>query len=80
MATPACCAGFSFFFLVGDGEGWLLTSAVLCSIVGVFVNVYYHKRQDREERLAHKKARRKGSTSNSSFGPERLAGMYGSIP
>ena len=27
-----------------------------------------------------KKARGKGSTSNSSFGPERLAGMYGSIP
>ena len=64
----------------GDDAGRPLTAAVLHSIVGVFVNVYYHKRQDREERLARKKARGKGSTSNSSFGPERLAGMYGSIP
>ena len=65
---------------VGDDAGRPLTAAVLRSIVGVFVNDYYHKRQDREERLARKKARGKGSTSNSSFGPERLAGMYGSIP
>ena len=65
---------------VGDDAGRPLTAAVLCSIIGVFVNVYYHKRQDREERLARKKARGKGSTSHSSFGPERLAGMYGSIP
>ena len=65
---------------VGDDAGRPLTAAMLRSIVGVFVNVYYHKRQDREERLARKKARGKGSTSNSSFGPERLAGMYGSIP
>ena len=65
---------------VGDDPGRPLTAAVLCSIIGVFVNVYYHKRQDREERLARKKARGKGSTSNSSFGPERLTGMYGSIP
>jgi hypothetical protein len=67
-------------YMLVEGAVWILTFAILCSIVGIFVNVYYHKRQEREEKIARKKARVKGSTSNSSFGPERLAGMYGSIP
>jgi len=67
-------------YMLIEGAVWILTFAVLASVIGIFINIYYHKRQDAEERLARKKARGKGSTSNSSFGPERLAGMYGSIP
>jgi len=67
-------------YMLIEGAVWILTFAVLCSVFGIFVNIYYHKRQDKEEKIARRKSKSKGSTSNSSFGPERLAGMYGAIP
>lgn len=67
-------------YMLIEGAVWVFTFAILASVMGIFVNIYYHKRQDKEDRIARKKARAKGSTSNSSFGPERLAGMYGAIP
>eukprot|EP00281_Chroomonas_sp_CCMP1168_P036011 CAMPEP_0206245462 /NCGR_PEP_ID=MMETSP0047_2-20121206/18709_1 /ASSEMBLY_ACC=CAM_ASM_000192 /TAXON_ID=195065 /ORGANISM="Chroomonas mesostigmatica_cf, Strain CCMP1168" /LENGTH=41 /DNA_ID= /DNA_START= /DNA_END= /DNA_ORIENTATION= len=41
--------------------------------------MYVRKRHDKQEQLARSKARGK-NPSNSSYGPERLAGMYGTMP
>mmetsp|Transcript_13271 Transcript_13271/g.30524 ORF Transcript_13271/g.30524 Transcript_13271/m.30524 type:complete len:585 (-) Transcript_13271:197-1951(-) len=62
-----------------EGAIMILTFAVLCSVIGIFANLYYQRRHDREEKLARSKSKGK-NPSNSSYGPERLAGYYGAVP
>ncbi|EKX38660.1 hypothetical protein GUITHDRAFT_165148 [Guillardia theta CCMP2712] len=62
-----------------EGAIMILTFAVLCSVIGIFANLYYQRRHEREEKLARSKSKGK-NPSNSSYGPERLAGYYGAVP
>eukprot|EP00286_Rhodomonas_abbreviata_P028232 CAMPEP_0181315084 /NCGR_PEP_ID=MMETSP1101-20121128/15175_1 /TAXON_ID=46948 /ORGANISM="Rhodomonas abbreviata, Strain Caron Lab Isolate" /LENGTH=528 /DNA_ID=CAMNT_0023422245 /DNA_START=168 /DNA_END=1754 /DNA_ORIENTATION=+ len=62
-----------------EGAIMVLSVAVLLCIAGIMVNMWVRKRHDKQEALARSKARGK-NPSNSSYGPERLAGLYGAVP
>eukprot|EP00282_Hemiselmis_andersenii_P034861 CAMPEP_0169453540 /NCGR_PEP_ID=MMETSP1042-20121227/14812_1 /TAXON_ID=464988 /ORGANISM="Hemiselmis andersenii, Strain CCMP1180" /LENGTH=571 /DNA_ID=CAMNT_0009565579 /DNA_START=32 /DNA_END=1747 /DNA_ORIENTATION=- len=62
-----------------EGAVFVLSIAVIFCGIGTAINLYVRKRHDKQEQLARSKARGK-NPSNSSYGPERLAGMYGTMP
>jgi hypothetical protein len=56
-----------------EGAVFVLSIAVIFCAIGTGINVYVRKRHDKQEQLARSRARGK-NPSNSSYGPERLAG------
>jgi hypothetical protein len=62
-----------------EGAVFVLSIAVIFCGVGTGINLYVRKRHEKQEQLARSKAKGK-NPSNSSYGPERLMGMYGTMP
>lgn len=56
-----------------EGAIFVLSIAVIFCALGTAINMYVRKRHDKQEQLARSKSRGK-NPSNSSYGPERLAG------